>query len=174
MNSLASKYSEATLSKTFMPEEFFDGRIEATGVFIDRFGSVRRRFNVSIDGKTTKDGFLLDEYFSFDDGENEYRQWQITKSDQNTYVGFCKDVCGQAVGKLTDAQLSWNYYFNLTLFSRKIKVKFEDVMIQQSPLIMLNNAKVKKFGLLLGEVFITFIKTSQSTSESPLSAADRK
>ena len=173
MNELISRNTDMTLSDTFVPENFFVGNIEATGVFIDRFGIIRRRFNVSILGYKTLTGFALDEFFLFDDGEEESRRWEIKKSSQDTYVGISDDVCGQAVGKLTDAHLSWQYYFNLKMFDRKIRVKFEDVMVQQTPLIMLNNAKVKKYGLLLGEVFITFIKTDQTmVSQSVLRAAN--
>ena len=168
MNELMTDNFHMTLSDTFVPEKFFVGDIEATGVFIDRFGKIRRRFNVSIMGQKTPSGFTLDEFFLFDDGEQELRRWEIQKLGQNTYVGTCDDVCGRAVGKLTDAHLSWQYHFNLKMFNRKIKVKFEDVMIQQTPLIMLNNAKVKKYGLLLGEVFITFVKNGQDIVSQPV------
>ena len=57
------------------------------------------------------------------------------------------------------------------MFNRKIKVKFEDIMVQQTPLIMLNNAKIKKYGLLLGEVFITFMKTDQAMVSQPMMRA---
>ncbi len=168
MNELASRSVHKRLSDTFVPEKYFVGDIEATGVFIDRFGIIRRRFNVSITGNKTPAGFTLDEYFLFDDGEEEFRRWEIKKISQNKYVGLCNDVCGQAVGTLTDAHLSWEYHFNLNMFDRKIKVKFEDIMVQQTPLIMLNNAKIKKYGLLLGEVFITFMKTDQAMVSQPM------
>ena len=168
MNELAIQNSDMILSNKFVPENYFVGDIDATGIFIDRFGVIRRRFNVSVIGQKTTTGFALDEYFLFDDGEQELRHWEIQKIGQNTYVGMCDDVCGQAVGKLTEAHLSWQYHFNLKIFNRKIKVKFEDVMIQQTPLIMLNNAKVKKYGLLLGQVFITFMKTNQAIVTKPL------
>ena len=165
MNKLANNNTEMFLSDRFVPEQYFMGYIEATGVFIDRFGAIRRRFNVSINGQKTDEGFSLEEYFLFDDGENETRKWFIKKIDQNTYAGKCDDVCGEAIGYLHDSHLSWNYHFNLKIFNRKIKVKFEDVMVQQTPFIMLNNAKIKKYGFLLGEVFISF-KKSQHLSSS--------
>ncbi len=167
MNEIVYPHCSTSLSEAFVPENFFIGDIEATGVFIDRFGFVRRRFNVAITGKKTAFGFVLDENFLFDDGEQETRHWKIKKSGHNTYIGICDDVCGQAHGKLTGSHLSWQYYFNLKMFNRKIKVKFEDVMIQQTPSIMLNNAKIKKYGLLLGEIFISFTKADQ-ISTSPL------
>ena len=171
MNELAIRIVDKTLSDTFVPEKYFVGDIEATGVFIDRFGIIRRRFNVSITGHKTHGGFALDEYFLFDDGEKELRRWEIKKLSQNKYVGVCDDVCGEAVGILTDARLSWAYHFNLKMFNRKIKVKFEDIMVQQTPLIMLNNAKIKKYGLLLGEVFITFMKTDKAIVSQPMMRA---
>ena len=44
-------------------------------------------------------------------------------------------------------------------------------MVQQTPVIMLNNAKIKKYGLLLGEVFITFMKTDKSIVSQPMMRA---
>lgn len=166
MNEIANKYSEMYLSDRFVPEQYFIGDIEATGVFIDRFGTIRRRFNVYINGKKTDEGFSLEEFFVFDDGENETRNWRIKKLDKNTYSGKCDDVCGEAIGSLCESRLSWQYHFNLKIFNRKVKVKFEDVMVQQTPIIMLNNAKIKKFGFLLGEVFISFKKSEYSSSST--------
>ena len=164
MNKIVNSHSEMYLSEKFIPEQFFLGDIDATGVFIDRFGTIRRRFNVSINGQKTEEGFSLEEHFQFDDGEKETRIWYIRKIDKKTYSGKCTDVCGEAIGNLCDSYLSWQYHFNLKMFNRKIKVKFEDVMVQQTPLIMLNNAKIKKFGFLLGEVFISFKKSEQLSS----------
>ena len=166
MNKIANKYPEMFLSDKFVPEQFFLGDIEATGVFIDRFGIIRRRFNVYINGKKTDEGFSLEEFFVFDDGENETRKWRIKKIDNNRYLGRCEDVCGEAIGSLCDSSLVWQYHFNLKMFNRKIKVKFEDVMVHQTPFIMLNNAKIKKYGFLLGEVFISFNKPQYESSST--------
>ena len=166
MNKLANNQSEMYLSNKFVPEQFFLGNIDATGVFIDRFGKIRRRFNVVINGQKTDEGFSLDEHFLFDDGERETRKWYIKKIDNNTYAGNCEDLCGEAVGYLCDSRLIWQYHFNLKIFNRKIRVKFEDVMVQQTPFILLNNAKIKKYVFLLGEVFISFNKSHQLSSST--------
>ncbi len=172
MNELTNTYRNTALSEKFVPENYFTGSIEATGVFVDRFGVIRRRFNVSIIGSKKDNGFSLDEYFLFDDGEQEIRKWEIEKIDHETYVGKCEDVCGEAIGKLCNSILNWQYHFNLKMFNHKIKVKFEDIMVQQTPSIMLNNAKIKKCGLLLGQVFISFNKNPQPSSlTKPLYAA---
>ena len=103
MNELTNTYGNTALSEKFVPENYFTGNIEATGVFVDRFGVIRRRFNVHIIGSKKDNGFLLDEYFLFDDGEQEIRKWEIEKIDHETYVGKCEDVCGQAIGKLCNS-----------------------------------------------------------------------
>ncbi|WP_438997655.1 DUF3833 family protein [Candidatus Puniceispirillum sp.] len=141
---------------TFLPEDYFDGQLAAFGMFIDRFGTVQRQFRVTIEGRRTDDGFILDEYFVYDDGALETRQWIVTACDDGLYRGECADVLGHATGRLTDNVLSWRYKFNLPMFGRKVTVLFDDVMALQDGSVMVNRAKVSKWGILLGEVLITF------------------
>ena len=42
------------------------------------------------------------------------------------------------------------------MFGRKVTVKFDDVMALQEGAILVNRAKVSKWGFLLGEVLISF------------------
>ena len=62
----------------------------------------------------------------------------------------------QGVGHVKGAVFKLKYDFLLTLYGRKVKVRFDDVMVKQTENTILNRAKVSKFGLLLGELFITF------------------
>ena len=141
---------------TFLPEDYFDGQLAAFGMFIDRFGTVQRQFRVTIEGRRRDDGFILDEYFVYDDGALETRQWIVTACGDGLYRGECADVLGHATGRLTDNVLSWRYKFNLPMFGRKVTVLFDDVMALQDGSIMVNRAKVSKWGILIGEVLITF------------------
>ena len=141
---------------TFLPEDYFDGQLAAFGMFIDRFGTVQRQFRVTIEGRRRDDGFILDEYFVYDDGALETRQWIVTACGNGLYRGECADVLGHATGRLTDNVLSWRYKFNLPMFGRKVTVLFDDVMALQDGSIMVNRAKVSKWGILIGEVLITF------------------
>ena len=54
----------------FLPETYFLQPLTAFGVFVDRFGAIRRQFAVDITGTATDDGFILDEAFLYDDGDN--------------------------------------------------------------------------------------------------------
>ena len=141
---------------TFLPEAYFDGKLTAFGLFIDRFGTVQRQFRVTIEGRRTADGFVLDEYFIYDDGETETRQWTVTALDEGIYRGICADVVGHATGVLSENVLTWRYKFKLPMFGRKVTVLFDDVMALQDGAVMVNRAKVSKWGFLLGEVLISF------------------
>ena len=140
----------------FLPEEFFTGSLSCSGMFIDRFGQVRRRFVADIFCEAHDTGFKLHENFVFDDGETEHRVWDIVKQANGHYQGHCDDLYGSASGTLEGPALKWRYQFFLNLGARRLKVDFEDLMVQQSPNVVLNRAKVRKFGILLGELFITF------------------
>ena len=140
----------------FDPATYFTGTLKAYGVFVDRFGSVRRQFHVNVDGRRTEQGFQLDEAFVYDDGETEMRRWTVTKVDNRRYAGSCADIIGHAKGHLEGNMLSWRYKFQFPLYGRKVAVTFDDVMVLQEAGILINRAVVSKWGIKLGEVLISF------------------
>ena len=140
----------------FLPETYFLQPLTAFGVFVDRFGAIRRQFAVDITGTATDDGFILDEAFLYDDGERETRQWVITRVADGRYQGRCDDVIGHAEGHHIYNMLRWRYRFRLAMFGRKVSVHFEDVMVVHQGGVMVNRAIVSKWGLKLGEVLLSF------------------
>ena len=145
---------------TFVPEDFFNGDLKASGMFIDRFGNVQKRFSANVLCEPANDGFVLNEHFTFDDGKTETRIWQITRDSQNQYIGKTDDVKDKAKGTLTDIGLLWRYDFYLELFGKRVLVNFDDKMIMQSSDVVLNHATITKFGFKLGELFISFHRQS--------------
>ena len=125
-------------------------------MFVDRFGSIQRQFEVVVEGRKTDAGFSLDEYFLYDDGEREERRWDVTALGNGRYEGRCRDVIGVAHGVCTANMLSWKYRFRLEMFGRKVAVTFDDVMVLQFGGVLVNRATVSKAGLKLGEVLLTF------------------
>ncbi|MEC7048983.1 MAG: DUF3833 family protein [Pseudomonadota bacterium] len=148
--------ADSLIIPTFEPESYFAGRLDAYGVFVDRFGSIQRQFEVVVEGRKTDTGFSLDEYFLYDDGEREERRWDVTALGNGRYEGRCRDVIGVARGVCTANMLSWKYRFRLEMFGRKVAVTFDDVMVLQAGGVLVNRATVSKAGLKLGEVLLTF------------------
>ncbi len=146
-------------SQPFDPVKFFAGTFEAHGMFVDRFGQVQKRFLINISCDTTEKQTTLHEKFTYDDGETECRSWTIVKQGEGKYTAHTDNVIGEGIGHVKGAVFKLKYDFLLTLYGRKVKVHFDDVMVKQTENTILNRAKLSKFGLLLGELFITFFRT---------------
>jgi len=142
----------------FSLEDYFEGKTEAWGMFHDRFGNLKRTFKVDITGTLESDILTLDEKFIYDDGEQDSRVWTIKILGNNQYSGTASDVVGEAKGISEGNALNWKYKLNLKVGDSTILVDFDDWMFLQDRNILMNRAEVKKWGLNIGVVSITFLK----------------
>ena len=142
----------------FKLEEYFNGKTEAWGMFHDRFGNLKRSFRVDIVGTLDSDILTLDEKFLYDDGEEDSRIWTIKILGDNKYSGEASDVVGKAMGISSGNALNWKYKLNLKVKDSTIMVDFDDWMFLQDKGVLINRAEVKKWGLNIGVVTITFLK----------------
>ena len=142
----------------FSLENYFEGKTEAWGMFHDRFGNLKRTFKVDITGTLNSDTLTLDEKFLYDDGEQDSRVWTIKILGNNQYSGTASDVVGEAKGISEGNALNWKYKLNLKVGDGTILVDFDDWMFLQDRNILMNRAEVKKWGLNVGVVSITFLK----------------
>ncbi|HJU49919.1 MAG TPA: DUF3833 domain-containing protein [Pseudogulbenkiania sp.] len=141
--------------------EYFNGTVDAWGVFTDRSGKVVKRFTVvmrcnwkTIDGVETG---VLDEDFSYSDGTRQKRVWTVRKMDDR-YVGTAADVVGEANGKAAGNALRWRYTLALPVDGRVWQVQFDDWMFLMNREVMINRAAMSKFGIHLGDVTLSFRK----------------
>jgi hypothetical protein len=137
---------------------YFAGETRAWGMFQDRFGEVRRRFTVNIIGRQQDGHLILDESFLYDDGQTQRRVWTIERLDEHHYQGQADDVVGVARGKAYGNVLNWRYDLLLEVDRKQWQVHFDDWMFLQDDRVLLNRAKVSKYGLTLGEVTLFFLK----------------
>lgn len=142
--------------------DYFEGQTLAWGQFQSRSGELQRRFTVDINGKVDGDTLVLDEQFVYDDGETEQRIWTIKKVGDNQYEGTAGDVIGKVIGQASGAVFNWRYTLDLPYKDSSIHVKFDDWMFLQTNKVMLNRAKVTKWGFRVGEVTLFFQKPDQS------------
>ena len=142
----------------FLLEDYFAGEVQAAGIFEDRFGILRRQFTVDINGTWNGQELVLDERFLYSDGETEQRIWTIERIGKGEYRGHANDVIGSAKGVSRGNALNWRYDMDLKVGDRTIKVHFDDWMFLQASGILLNRAKVSKFGIQIGTVTLAFTK----------------
>ncbi len=152
-------------------EDYFLGRTYATGIFQDRFGSLRREFTVDIDGQLQGDVLTLDEDFCYADGERARRVWTITRTGPGRYQGTADDVVGTADGEAVGNALHWKYRLKLPIGGKTWEVALDDWMFLQPGRVLVNRAVVSKWGLELGEVTLFF--TKQTPEESWRDYCDR-
>ena len=120
---------------------------------------------MEIKGKWDGEQLILDEKFLYDDGERERRVWQIIKTGESTYEGRADDVVGVATGEAYGNALNWQYEMDLRVADGTWRVRFDDWMFLQPSGLLLNRAKVSKFGLEIGTVTLAVVKPLLGTSE---------
>ena len=137
---------------------YFNGPLEAHGIFTDRSGKVVRRFTVQMTGTWTGNLGVLDERFTYSDGKTERRVWRLTDEGGGRYTGRADDVVGTATGVAAGNALNWRYTLRLPVDGSVYEVQFDDWMVLMDERVMLNKAAMSKFGIFLGEVTLAFYK----------------
>lgn len=145
---------------------YFNGTVDAFGVFSDRSGKVLKRFTVVMQcgwqGEPGQEVGVLDEDFSYSDGTTQKRIWRLQRQPgtggQGRYSGRADDVVGVARGEEQGNAFFWSYTLSLPVDGRIIEVRFDDWMYLMNDKVMLNKAAMSKWGVHLGEVTLTFIK----------------
>ena len=161
-------FNDPALSdRDFDLERFFDGELVAYGQFQDVLGTVRRQFVVTIDGAWDGTALRLVEDFVYEDGSTEQRIWTLRKTGQitedQTWEGTAPGVIGVATGQEQGDRFNWRYEIDLPIPSagaetETMRVTFNDWMWQQTDDRLLNIAYIKRFGIDIGQVVMSFEK----------------
>ena len=141
---------------------YLNGRLMAHGMFVKRGGEVARRFKVTMDATWQQENGIwvgtLDEAFEYDDGEKQRRVWTLRELQPGVYEGTASDVVGKAKGRSSGHALNWQYTLTLPVGNDRYDVQFDDWMFQMDERVMLNKARMSKFGIYLGEVTLAFYR----------------
>ena len=142
--------------------QYFNGTVDAYGVFTDRSGKVVKRFTVEMTcnwtGPPGQEVGVLDEAFSYSDGTKDRRVWTLKRGADGKYTGTAGDVLGEALGEEKGNTFRWGYTLLLPVDGKTIEVQFDDWMYLMNDKVMLNKATMSKFGFKLGEVTLSFFK----------------
>ncbi|RYX93073.1 MAG: DUF3833 domain-containing protein [Comamonadaceae bacterium] len=141
---------------------YFNGTVDAYGVFTDRSGKVVKRFTVvmtcSWQGPPGAETGVLDEAFTYSDGTRSRRVWTLKRQPDGRYIGTAADVTGTAIGEEKGNAFRWAYTLQLPVDGRVVEVQFDDWMFLMDERVMLNKAEMRKFGIRLGEVTLSFVR----------------
>jgi hypothetical protein len=138
--------------------QYFQGRIDAHGIFQDRSGKIVKRFTVVMDCQWNGNQGVLDEAFTYSDGSTQRRVWRLVKHPDGRYTGTADDVVGEALGQTSGNTFRWNYTLKLPVDGKVYEVQFDDWMYLMDDRVMLNRATLRKFGVRLGDVTLSFTR----------------
>jgi hypothetical protein len=138
--------------------DYFNGTLDAYGIFTDRSGKVVKRFTVVMECRWTGDTGVLDEAFTYSDGTTQRRIWRLQRHANGRFTGTADDVVGTAQGQQSGNAFHWTYTLALPVDGRVIEVQFDDWMYLMNDRVMLNKAAMSKWGVGLGEVTLSFFK----------------
>ena len=137
---------------------YFNGTVDAWGLFTDRSGRVVKRFTVVMDCKWQGDEGVLDEAFTYSDGTKQRRIWRLKALPNGRYEGRADDVVGMASGQTKGNAFQWQYTLALPIDGSVWHVQFDDWMYLMDERVMLNKAVMSKLGVTLGEVTLSFTR----------------
>ena len=139
-------------------KQYFNGTLDAWGMFQDRSGKIVKRFTVVIRCRWSGDIGTLDEDFTYSDGSKQKRVWTLRQVAPDKFIGTAPDVIGEAVGTTSGNVLRWQYVLALPVDGKTYNVDFDDWMVLMDDRVMLNRAAMSKFGFNLGAVTLSFSK----------------
>ena len=139
-------------------KQYFNGTLDANGMFQDRAGTVIKRFAVVMTCTWQGDTGTLDEDFTYSDGIRQRRVWTLRKIGADRYIGTAADVVGEAEGIVAGNALHWQYTLALPVDGKVVNVHMEDWMYLMNERVMLNRAAMSKFGFHVGDVTLSFSK----------------
>ncbi|MDX2258151.1 MAG: DUF3833 family protein [Hyphomicrobiaceae bacterium] len=168
---MASATTEQPMPPPFELTTFLEGRSQAWGVFEDRFGRLRRRFQVELHGFWQDGRFVLEEHFSFDDGLRERKTWVIEPTVAGAFTARAEHVVGTAEGKPDGEVIRMRYQYRLAIGARDVIVTLDDRFYRIDDNHVCNRAAVSKWGVKIGELTIFFRRSAASDVEALRAAA---
>jgi hypothetical protein len=138
--------------------DYFDGPVEAWGIFTDRTGKVQQRFTVTMRGHWIDDEGVLEEHFEYSDGKHQDRTWKIKALPNGSYQASAGDIIGTASGQESGNAVNFRYTLALPLSGSIWHMQFDDWMYLVNEDTLINKATMSKWGIRLGEVTLFFKK----------------
>lgn len=149
--------------RTLHIEQFFDGKIVGQGQYQTVLGTVRRSFNVTMQGDWDGARLRLLEDFAFEDGTADQRIWTLVKTGPGHWRGTAPNVIGEAIGIEDGNRFNWRYAIDLPVPDAKGATKIQRVVFNDWMWLLaddriFNRAYMKRLGFGFGDVSISFEK----------------
>ncbi len=156
-----------------IPQEFFNGKLCADGVVRDRSGAEIRHFNAVLYGSWNDLGEgTLDEVFYFYDEPGaspveETRVWTfspVTTEEGTALQASAGDVPEPTLMRWAGNAISMSYTLRYGEPGDTIDLHMDDWMFQVADGVVVNETRMSKFGLHVGQILLVMRKVPESHS----------
>lgn len=154
-------YQDAT--PEFDLKTFFNGDLIGWGLVKNYQNKVTKRFTVDMKGTWQSNRGELYEFFKYQDGSTQERTWHFVTHDGGISTGTANDVVGEASGLQQGFAFNWNYDLLYESEDKQIKIHLKDWLYQVDKNVVISQAKIKKFGIEVGEVIVVILKQDTNT-----------
>ena len=137
---------------------YLDGPLTATGIYFDADGQADLGFMVEMEGTWDGDTGQLAERFTYDDGRTDERVWTIRFAEAGHFTATAHDVVGEAEGRQLGNAARMRYSLRVPRGDGEITLSMEDWLYLRPDGTLINRTKMRKFGLPVGELVVTFRK----------------
>lgn len=137
---------------------YFEGATSAKGVVEDRFGRRKRSFEADFFGEWCNDTFLLHENFVFCNAETDERTWRVRFDGSGRFTTMCIAAVGHGTGYHDETGCQHKFVYRLPIGKRTINIGMHECYYAFQPDQLLYRARLKKWGVLVGTIFMVFTK----------------
>lgn len=138
--------------------EYFNGPVEASGVFLNWYGAAETYFHVTMNGEWKGNDGTLTEDFIYSNGKKDHRVWTLKVLDDNNFTGAAHDVIGIAQGKQYGNAVNMRYVLRVPTDGTTYDLSMNDWLYRVDEKTLINKIVMRKFGIKVGELVISFKK----------------
>jgi len=149
-------YAQESPSLDF--KRFLQGNLTGWGLYQERAGRVSKRFRIDMMANWQGNTGTLTEHFNFNDGTKQVREWVITQIDEHHFTGKANDSIGLGKGQVWGNTMHWEYTIRTKTDSGTYDLDYDYWMYLIDDKTLMNKATLSKFGVTLGDIFVTFHK----------------
>lgn len=147
---------------SFDPKVFFQGKLQAHGMFQKPSGKKINHFVADMDASWSGDTLLLDERFTWNDGRKTRRTWTMVIDGPKSIKGWAADVADTARGGWDGNAFHWEYPLMLDVDGKSWKVWMDDWMWLVDRGTVLNRTRMTKWGYHLGDATLSIRRVAST------------
>jgi hypothetical protein len=135
--------------------ERLNGPILCEGIIFGPMGRVSSRFVANFNAKWDGNTGTMAEHFTYDDGSEQRREWQLELAEDGSIKAQAADVVGTGTGRQMGSAVLLNYRIKLAENAGGHVLTTTDWMYLTPNGTIMNRSEFRKFGIKVAELVAT-------------------